>query len=54
MTIIKTQELNSKFEEGLKEAERETEHTFDYEFVSYERNTSGTSYSDMCGKVSSN
>ena len=48
------QELNLKFEEGLKEAETETGHTFYYEFVSYERSTSGTTYSDTCGKVSSN
>ena len=45
------QELNSKFEEGLKVAERETDHTFDYEFVSYER-ASDSIHSDMCGKVS--
>ena len=54
MIIIKTQELNSKFEEGLREAERETGHSFDHEFVPYERHTSGTTHSDMCGKVCSN
>ena len=46
------QELNSKFEDGLKEAEGETGDTFDYEFVSYKKQSSDTALSDMCGKVS--
>ena len=45
------QELNSKFEEGLKVAEGETGETFDFEFVTYER-ASDSTHSDMCGKVS--
>ena len=45
------QEINSKFEEGLKKAEVETGETFEYEFVSFERKTSDDTYSNMCEKV---
>ena len=45
------QELNSKFEEGLKMAESETGETFAIDSVSFERKASDAAYSDMCGKV---
>ena len=47
-------DLNSKFAEGLKVAEKETGDTFDFEFVSYQRGTSDSTHFNMCEKVSLN